>query len=141
MFAWGRGDPAWDVTPEPEPTSAAALVAEVGRRRATQAQFVTPDSNGQIEMPNGQRYSPSSTPTAYAHIRCTFNFNEGKGETIREVGVFFNSQPAPGLPPGQLYFTPDQITVPGRMKLLDRLQTKIVRDQNVKQTFEYVLPF
>ena len=141
MFAWGRGNPAWDVTPEPEPTNAVALVDEIGRRKATQAQFVVPDPDGQIEMPNGQRYSPSAEPTAYAHIRCVFNFNEAEGETIREVAVFFKSQPVEGLPPGQLYFTPDQIAAPGRMKLLDRLQTKIVRDQNVKQTFEYVLPF
>lgn len=141
MFAWGRGNPDWDATPEPEPTSATALVDEVGRRRATQAQFVVPDPDGQIEMPNGQRYNPSQVPTAYAHVRCVFNFNEAKDETIREVAVFFNSQPVAGLPPGQLYFTPGQIATPGRMKLLDRLQTKIVRDQNVKQTFEYVLPF
>ena len=141
MFAWGRGDPAWDVEPEPEPTNATALVDEIGRRWATQAQFVYPDPDGPIEMPGGQRYSPSPVPTAFAYVRCVFNYLEGNGETIREIGVFFNRQPAAGLPPGQLYFTPDQIAASGRLKLLDRPQTKIVRDQNVKQTFEYVLPF
>ncbi|MET1080308.1 MAG: hypothetical protein ABWY06_20030 [Pseudomonas sp.] len=140
-IAWGTGLPAWDTTPEPEPTSANTLVAEVGRRTATQVQFVVPDAAGAIELPGGAKYRASATPTKWAHVRVVFDFNDAAGTTIREVGVFFGTVTAAGLPAGQRYFTPAQITNPGRLKVLHRLQNKIPREAGVRQTFEYVLPF
>ncbi|TRX75277.1 hypothetical protein [Pseudomonas mangiferae] len=140
-FAWGRGNSAWDVTPEPEPTNATTLVDEVGRRTLTQGQFVTPDPTGEIELPGGQRYRPSATPTKWAHIRVTFDFEDAANETIREVAVFYGTVIAAGLPAGQRYFTPAQLIDRGRMKVLQRLPNKIKREAGTRQTFEYVLPF
>ena len=69
-----------------------------------------------------------------------FAFNEAEGETLREFGLFLNSQPKAGLPAGQRYFTPDQIEKPGRLYMVDRLQA-FTRSGHVRNTFEYVLPF
>ena len=48
-IAWGRGLPAWDAAPEPEPITANALVDEIGRRLVTEVRFARPDDNGEIE--------------------------------------------------------------------------------------------
>lgn len=139
--AWGRGNPAWDNAPEPEPTTAVALVDEVGRRTATQVQFVIPDVAGEIELPGGAKYKASAVPTKWAHVRVVFDYEDADDEVLREVAVFFGSVPIAGLPAGQRYFTPAQIAAGGRMKVLQRLQNKLVREAGVRQTFEYVLPF
>lgn len=39
-LAWGEGDPAWDATPQSEPTTATALVAEFGRHALTESLYV-----------------------------------------------------------------------------------------------------
>lgn len=39
-LAWGEGDPVWDTTPEAEPTTATALVAEFGRHTLTESLYV-----------------------------------------------------------------------------------------------------
>lgn len=140
-FAWGRGNPAWDAAPEPEPTTASALVDEIGRRSVTQAQFVQPDPAGEIELPGGQRFTPSPAPTKWAHVRVVFDYNDAAGETVREVGLFFDTQVDPALPAGQRYFTPEQLINHGRLKVLERLPNKLIREAGVRQTFEYILPF
>ena len=143
-LAWGRGKPAWDATPEPEPSDATALIDEVGRRRATHVGYCKPVTDpalpAEIELPGNARYTASPTPTPWVYVRVVFAFNEAEGETLREFGLFLNSQPKAGLPAGQRYFTPDQIEKPGRLYMVDRLQA-FTRSGHVRNTFEYVLPF
>lgn len=141
FLAWGRGNPAWDLAPEPEPINATALVDEVGRRRVTQAQFVLPDPAGEIELPGGQRFTPSLVPTKWAHVRVVFDYEDAAGQTLREIGLYFDTEVDPALPAGQRYFTPAQIVSPGRLKVLERLANPLPREAGVRQTFEYVLPF
>lgn len=139
-IAWGRGDPDWDDAYQPEPIEQTNLLDEVGRRTATQVQFVFPDAGGEIETPDGN-YRLSATPTRWAHVRVVFDYDDAVGEEIREVGVFFNTQTDPLLPAGQRYFEPSEIVDNGRLKILHHLQNKIVREGGVRQSFEYVLPF
>lgn len=139
-LAWGRGLGSWDTTPEPEPTSASALVDEVGRRLATFVGYVQPDEAGEIELPSGSKYTVVAGPTRWLYVRVVFNFEDADGETIRELGVVFGSQPVAGLPAGQRYFTPDQIADAGHLYALERV-SPFVRNGAVRQTFEYVLPF
>ena len=73
-IAWGRGLPAWDAAPEPEPITANALVDEIGRRLVTEVRFARPDDNGEIELPSGARYSVSDTPTTFVYLRAAFGF-------------------------------------------------------------------
>ena len=138
-IAWGTGNPAWDALPEPEPVNQTTLVAEVGRRTATQVGFVIPDAAGAIETPQGN-FTLSATPTRYLYIRVVFGFEDAADQHIREIGVFIGTQTAAGLPVGQRYFTPAQVTDRGRLYLLDRSQN-FPRSGTVKAAFEYVLPF
>lgn len=138
-LAWGRGAPIWDADPEPEPTSAAALLDEIGRRTATQVGYVVPDAAGEIEMVSG-RYKLSATPTRWVYVRFTFDFGDAEGETVRELGIFVGSKAAAGLPAGQRYFTPAQLADAGELYALERLP-KFTRNGAVRQVFEYVLPF
>lgn len=139
-FAWGRGAAAWDDEWQPEPVDSIALEDEVGRRLATQTQYVVPDDTGEIELPEG-RYRVSPVPTRWAHVRVVFDYEDAAGEIIREVGIFYGTEIIDGLPEGQRYFLPEEIRKPGRLKVLHHLDQKIVRQAGVRQTFEYILPF
>lgn len=138
-IAWGTGDPDWDTQPEPEPLDATALIAEVGRRTATQVGYVVPDDAGEIETPQGN-YRLSATPTRHLYVRVVFSFGDALDQHIREIGVFVGTQTIGGLPLGQRYFTPDQIANPGTLYLLDRSQS-FQRNGATRPGFEYVLPF
>lgn len=138
-LAWGRGLPAWDGAAEPEPTTAAALVDEIGRRRATAVQYVLPDAAGEVELPDGSRYTVSSEPTKWLLLRWTFDYADAAGETVRELGVFISGTVVAGLPPGQRYFTPDQVATPGELYTLERF-AGWVRNPNTRQVQEVVLP-
>ncbi|WP_068634902.1 hypothetical protein [Thauera butanivorans] len=139
MLAWGTGADEWDDAPEPEPTDNIALVAEVGRRLATQVGYVLADPAGAIETPQGN-YTLSATPTRNLYVRVTFGFEEAADLRIRELALFIGTVVMEGLPDGQRYFTPDQISDPGRCLLLDRSQN-FLRNGSVRPAFEYVIPF
>ncbi len=139
-LAWGRGLAAWDAQPEPEPANATGLTHEVGRRLATFVGFVQPDPAGEVELPSGSKYTVVAGPTKWVYVRTAFNFGDAEGETLREIGVFFGSQPVAGLPVGQRYFTPEQIAAPGRLYALERVPA-FTRNGAARQTYEYVLPF
>lgn len=138
-LAWGAGLPAWDAVPSAEPVDATALEAELGRRTVTEVGFVVPDELGQIETPQGN-YVLSDEPTRWLYVRTVFAFDEEPEARIRELGLFVGTQVQAGLPAGQRYFTPAQVTNPGRLYLLDRGQN-LLRNGNVRAAFEYVLPF
>jgi hypothetical protein len=138
-LAWGSGLPAWDAAPEPEPSNATALVNEIGRRTATQIGYAVPDEAGSIELVSG-RYSIAPEPTQWVYVRFTFDFADAAGETIRELGIFTSTVLAAGLPAGQRYFTPAQVSSLGDLYALERIP-HFVRNGAVRQFFEYVLPF
>jgi len=137
--AWGTGDPAWDSAPAPEPVDALGLIAEVGRRTATQVGYVIPDDAGTIETPQGN-FSLSLEPTRWLYIRVVFAFDDAPTEHIREIGVFIGTETAEELPVGQRYFTPAQVTDGGQCYLIDRSQN-FERSGSVRAAFEYILPF
>lgn len=139
-IAWGRGLSAWDAAPVPEPTTASALVDEIGRRLVTEVAFVLPDVNGEIELPSGDRFTPSLTPTPWLHLRCTYAFADAAGQTVREMGVFFGTELAGTVPVGQRYVVPADITAPGKLYTLER-RTAQIRSGSVRQVEEIILPF
>lgn len=138
-FAWGRGNPAWDANPDPEPTNATALVDEIARRTATAVGYVLPDPAGEIETVDGN-YTASAVPTEWVHVRTQYNYGDAAGETIRELGLFLGTVTDPALPAGQRYFTPAEIVNPGLLYTLERIPF-FVRNPTVRQVFEYVMPF
>lgn len=139
-IGWGRGDPDWDDNPPGPLYDATALQGEVGRRLATAVEYVQPDPAGEIEMPTGERYTISPTPTANLYVRAVFGWEDADGETIRELGLFIGTQTDPGLPPGQRYFLPAQVIDPGTLYLLNR-DERYLRTATSYQSVELVLPF
>lgn len=120
FVAWGTGQAEWDNQSERESRLATTLTAEIGRVKAKSVSFCIPDPAGDIVM-QGNRYTHSQNPTPNLHIRAEFDFNDGLGQTIREIGVFVNVVLVKGLPRGQKYFTPDNIENKGILLGLDHI--------------------
>ncbi|MCL2344811.1 MAG: hypothetical protein FWC58_03030, partial [Desulfobulbus sp.] len=143
-LAWGTGDPAWDGAPLPESTLATGLFNEIGRRALTLWQFVLPDDNGAITINDVddptiiQSFAPSPVPTNHLYLLFNFDFLDAPAATIREIGVFMGTVVDPGLPPGQKYFTPGELSDPGILLAIEHLPF-FNRQPSVRQTFEQVI--
>lgn len=138
-LAWGSGDAAWGNAPPDPSVNSTALLAEVGRRKATLVDFCTPQLNGSISVPEG-RYEVSATPTNSLYFKYHFEFEEAVGSTIRETAIFLDTVLAAGVPSGQFYLTPAQVGQPGTMLVIQR-RTPIVREITTRQLFEFVVTF
>lgn len=138
-MAWGSGNAAWDDDPEAEPVEAAALVNELGRRRATQVLYCTPSPSGELVVPTG-RFTVSLVPTKYLYMRFAFDFNDAPASTIRELGIFLATVPKSTVPIDQEYLVPSEIEEQGILLALERI-TKIERSASIRQQFEFVIQF
>lgn len=138
-LAWGLGDGAWTSTVPQATGQETALLSEVGRRSPSQIAYVTPDPAGAIVLPEGS-YSLSVVPTRHLYIRTDFDFTEASGSAIREIGMFAQTVTQAGLPAGQKYFTPDQVTNPGWLIHL-RNYAPIYRFPDTRERFEFVMTF
>lgn len=138
-LAWGSGEAEWDTTQPREPRSATALTAELGRRKVNVVEYCTPQGDGDIVM-LGARFAKSDTPTANLHLRTDFDFNDGLGETIRELGVFVGTTTRAGLPAGQTYFSPSDIATPGTLLAIDYI-TAVQRGVGARISFDFVITF
>ena len=153
-LAWGYGEPEWDSDPDQNHLKTTlihktALDHEVGRRLVTFVGFVTPDEAGDITIPIGRqsdgtvevaRYLSCLTPTPYLYMRVNFDYDDANDQIIREVGIFMDTRVKAELPPGQRYFLPADLTDPGQLLAIQRLDPVIKRSPAVRQTFEFVLP-
>jgi hypothetical protein len=138
-MAWGSGNTGWGSTPPDPSVSDTALVAEVGRRKASQVEYVVADANGAIEVPQG-KYSITSTPTVSLYFKFFFDFADGVGSTIRERAIFIDTVAASGVPAGQMYLLPNQVQSPGTLLVIER-NAPIVREVTTRQLFEFVVTF
>ncbi|MDR3353216.1 MAG: hypothetical protein LBO00_09520 [Zoogloeaceae bacterium] len=146
-LAWGTGEPSWDAdgTP-PESTLATSLVSEIGRRTLTSWQFVIEDENGAITVNDvddptiKKKFAPSpgNAPTNHLYMLFNFDFEDAPAATIREIGIFVDTVTDPELPPGQRYFTPDQLVDPGILLGLER-HLFVNRQPSVRNFYEQVL--
>lgn len=137
-LAWGSGDGAW-TTPPSENINAEALISEVGRRTVSETAYVIADAAGDIVLPTG-RFTRSSTATNNLYLRTAFDFADGSGLVIREIGIFVGSTTDPALPSGQRYFTPSQLATSGRMLHVENL-VPIYRSPAIRESFEVVITF
>lgn len=137
-LAWGRGDGV-SIAPPQETRQITALQDEIGRRKITTKQFCAPQADGEIIM-QGARFTPSTTPTRNLHLRCEFDFDDGLGQTIRELGIFLNPTIKAGLPAGQRYFAPTDLDDAGILLALDNI-TAIDRGTGARISFDFVLTF
>jgi hypothetical protein len=135
-LAWGSGNAAWGNTPPAPPANSSALLAEVGRRKATLVDYCAPDANGAISAPEG-RFSVSATPTNSLYFKFHFEFEDGVGSTVRELGIFLDTVAAAGVPTGQFYLVPAQVAQTGMLLAIER-RAPIVREITTRQLFEFV---
>lgn len=138
-LAWGNGDIAWDATPAPETPATSQLLAEVGRRKVTQALYCKPDPAGELVVTEG-RFTVSNTPTKYLYLRFAFDFTDASDQTIRELAVFIGTIAKSTVPLGQDYLLPSDIEDHGQLLVLEHIQ-KLVRSPQIRQQFEFVVQF
>ncbi len=138
-MAWGTGDVSWGTSPPSPSVSATALVAEIGRRQATEVRFCEPDAAGAILVPNGQ-FTLTNTPTPNLYFKFFFEFGDAVGQTIREQAIFLNTVRNTGVSPSLAYLTPGQISDPGRMIVLQN-SSPILREVTTRQMFEFVVTY
>lgn len=141
-IAWGAGDGAW-ITPPAENPDQSALQAEVGRLLASEVSYVVQVTNpalpAEVVLPTG-RFNRSATPTNNLLVIGNFNFSDASSSVIREIAIFSNTTTAAGLPAGQQYFSPSEVTAPGRMVHLENI-TPIFRSPAIRESFEIVITF
>lgn len=138
-LAWGRGSPDWDAAPQAEGVEATALVNEIGRRKATYVSYCEPDEQGEIVLPTGT-FREVVDATKHLYMRFSFDYTDAPSADIRELGVFVGTQVAAGLPAGQMYFDPAQVTASGLLLLLEHVDA-FPRSASVRQVFEFVVTF
>jgi hypothetical protein len=137
--AWGTGDNVWVETVPPEDTEAEALMNEVGRRTPDDVAFVVPNPAGTIVLPTGT-FSISPTPTNHLYVRTRFTFTDAPSSVIRELAVFVGTVPIAGLPVGQRYFLPAEISDPGRLLHIEHF-APIYRSSAIEESFEVIVTF
>lgn len=138
-MAWGTGDVSWGTTPPAPAPNATALLAEIGRRQATEVTYCNPQAGGAIVVPNGT-FSLSATPTANLYFKFFFEFGDAVGQTIREQAIFVNTVRNTGVSSSLAYLTPTQISNPGRLIVLQH-SSPILRESTTRQLFEFVVTF
>ena len=138
-LGWGSGNATWDTTPQPESIDSAALLNEIGRRKAAYVAYCAQDDAGAIVVPTG-KFAESATPTKHLYMRFAFDFTDAPTSTIRELAVFVGTQVQAGLPSGQMYFAPSEVTDQGTLLVIEHIQ-KFERSASVRQTFEFVVTF
>lgn len=138
FMAWGRADGTWQEPPA-EAIDATALQDAVGFRKATQVSYCEPDNAGAIEVSSG-KFSLTANQTRHLYLQFRYDFADAVGETIREIGVFLNSQVKADLPAGQVYFANADITDKGNLLLLENYRP-LIRDEGVRESFDFVVTF
>lgn len=139
-LAWGTGEESWGNTPPTDGMlESTELVNEIGRRVCKSVQFCRADDNGEIITPTG-RFTASAEPTNMLHINVAFDFTDGEGYTIREFGIFTGTVLNDGLPIGQEYLLPTDISDVGQLLALERV-APIFRQAMTREIENFVITF
>lgn len=146
-LAWGSGQVAWDTqsTRPAESTTAKALFKETGRRIVSDVRFVVPDSSslGTINVSTGRfRATADTDPQKYLYLRFTYEFGDGVGDDLRELGVFVGGDTIAEAQSSYHngYFIPSEVTNSGLL-LVSQYIDKVTRTNSMRQQFEFVIQF
>jgi hypothetical protein len=138
-LAWGLGDGAW-TNPPAEDALATELIDEIGRREAVEVAYVVPNESGNITIEGAGTFSRTETPTNQLFLSFKFDAANAPTAIIREIGVFAGTVTTPGLPAGQKYFVPSEISDPGTLLQLEH-KTPIYRAANTRESFDILITF
>lgn len=134
--AIGNGSAGWGGSPPSPSSSDVALTAEVGRIRAAEVAYATPDAGGVIETDLGT-FTASVSPTNYLYIRGVISKTSAVGETIREAGVFGACEPPVGAAAND-FINPAHMLNSGTLMAVARFAS-FTRLATESQTFEFVV--
>ena len=137
--AVGRGDGVWTDQPPDIPVTATGLVDPFAVVRARRVDFVSPDSDGTIEAPDGTLWAVSATPTKYLHVDFVLGFADGPEHVLREYALYLSTSFIPDTLPGQTYVPINQVTDLGSLLALKRFAP--IERQGVRVTFGDILTF
>ena len=135
------GDGGDDVPLPPLDYDAHFLRREIGRKAASRVLHVFPDENGILVLPGGKKYSMSETPTRHLYMEFLFDYNEGVGSAVREIGLFMDTRPIPDQPQGKTYFLPNESEDRGVLLLLEYPENPDIYNPQKKGSYEIVLSF
>lgn len=108
--------------------SSTEMFDEIGRKKAN-VDYVYLDEAGAIEL-DGIKYTISATPTDKVYCRTTFSsVGEAAGETVRETGLFFETEPVGVDATVEKTFADSQAT------LITNIRDVIVKSQNLATTY------
>lgn len=130
--SWANETPALDYETR-------ALVNEIGRKSAFRKFYVLPDDGGNIVLPDKKKYRTSETPTRHIYYQFMFDYGDGVGGAIREIGLFLNTQVKDGLPASQTWFTREQLKEPGTLLILEYPDDPDTFNPQKKGMYESVL--
>lgn len=102
-LAWGVGEEVWRTEPPVDDIERTSLVREVGRRLVDSVNFCISDDDGEVAAPTG-RFRITEEPTNNLLFTCKYDFEDGSGFTIREIGLFVDTVIKEGVPIGHRYF-------------------------------------
>ena len=136
-LAWGEGDASWS-TPPLEVGTETALMAEVGRRQATEVVAVVEDPAGDIVFSETEKYRRTTGDSRHIYILTDFALEDASGVAISETALFIGTEVDASLPLDQRYFTPDQVTNQGSLLRLEN-HAPIYRFPNKRERFEVVI--
>ena len=119
FLAFGSGSPEWgDGNPPAEDVGATGLLNEIGRKALNRSFYVTPDENGDIEVPTSliedglggysvvlERYALSAAATRYIYVEFKLDYADALNATIRELGLYTGAALKDAVPGGQTLFT------------------------------------
>lgn len=128
---------SYKVAPPPEPVTATGLINEIGRRTVDLVQFAYPSDSGTIQTPNNN-FAVSAIQTDTLAISVAFAFSDAPDASIAEIGIFSTPTFIAGLPPGQRYFAPAQMTDPGTLVSLE-YSMPVSRAPNTRPYYMHLL--
>jgi hypothetical protein len=130
---------SWGINDDPPPfnPSKTQLDNTIGYRAATQVLFAQEDENG-IIVAAGKRWSTTDQPTRHLYIAIHLDSEDAVGQTIYQIGLFIDLQPADGVAPGELFLTPEKVKDPGILLVAENIRP-FYRQQGVREVFEFVL--
>ncbi len=140
-LALGLGEDGWGTPPPAPDYDVIALRREIGRKKLFRGLFVHPDDHGTLILPGDRKYSISDTPTRHLYLQFIFDYNEGAGGAIRELGLFLNTKARADLPPTQTFFRPEELENGGTLLLLEHLENPDTYNPQKKGEYETVLSF
>lgn len=116
------------------------LVNFLGLLKVTNKTYVTPDVAGLLSTGDGEKWTASGSPTPYIYLEAGYDYIDESDKVIREIGVFADVTLDGGLPGGQTYFPPADISDQGTIINVENI-APITRSVSNKGIFSVVLRF